>query len=161
MNKPIINSIDASEWELKGVLIPITECKYFQGIGDCKESKGLCVANENCYYKQLRRLKQENEKLIKTNNDFAETHKTIGHDLYKECVSLRSELTVQKEVAKAFSRGLEQTEKLLGKYKQALEEIREKLKKYDANIGDIIIANPIQDCYDAYKLIDEVLNDRD
>ena len=44
---------------------------------------------------------------------------------------------------------------------QALEEIREKLKKYDANIGDTIIANPIQDCYDTYKLINEVLNDRD
>lgn len=42
-------------------------------------------------------------------------------------------------------------------YYKALEEIREKLKKYDANIGDTIIANPIQDCYDTYKLIDEVL----
>lgn len=46
------------------------------------------------------------------------------------------------------------------KYKQALEEIRNKLKKYDANIGDTIIANPIQDCYDTYKLIDEVLDDK-
>lgn len=43
------------------------------------------------------------------------------------------------------------------KYKQALEEIKEKLKKYDANIGDTIIANPIQDCYYTYKLINKVL----
>lgn len=60
MNK--INGIDVSEWELKGVLIPITECKYFEGIGDCKESKGLCVANDNCYFKQLKRLQKKMRK---------------------------------------------------------------------------------------------------
>lgn len=60
-----INGIDVSEWELKGVLIPITECKYFGGIGDCKESKGLCVDNDNCYFKQLKRLEKENEELKK------------------------------------------------------------------------------------------------
>lgn len=47
------------------------------------------------------------------------------------------------------------------KYKQlrsALEEIRETLKKYDAEAGDTIIANPIQDCYDTYRKINETLN---
>ena len=63
-----INSINVSEWELKGVLIPITECKYFEGIGDCKDSKGLCVDNDNCYFKQLKRLQEENEEL-KTENE--------------------------------------------------------------------------------------------
>jgi len=58
-NNKTINGIDVSEWELKGVLIPITECKYFEGIGDCKESKGLCVDNDNCYFKQFKRLQQE------------------------------------------------------------------------------------------------------
>lgn len=67
MNETIINGIDVSEWELKGVLIPITECKYFEGIGDCKESKGLCVDNDNCYFKQLARLQEENEKLKEEN----------------------------------------------------------------------------------------------
>jgi hypothetical protein len=48
--KEKIIKIDAEP--LEGFLIPITECKYFEGIGDCKESKGLCVANDNCYFKQ-------------------------------------------------------------------------------------------------------------
>ena len=57
----IIDGKDVSEWDLKGVLIPITECKYFEGIGGCKETIGLCVANDNCEYKQLKR-KYEVEK---------------------------------------------------------------------------------------------------
>ena len=61
----IINDIDVGEWELKGVLIPITECKYFEGIGDCKESKRLCVDNDDCYFKQLKRLQEENKELKK------------------------------------------------------------------------------------------------
>lgn len=74
-------------------------------LGDERNTRyGGCEYNTDCYYKQLKRLEQKNEKL-----------------------------------------------------KQTLEEIREKLKKYDANIGDTIIANPIQDCYDTYKLINEVL----
>lgn len=44
------------------------------------------------------------------------------------------------------------------KYRSALEEIREMTKKYDAEVGDTIIANPIQDCYDIYCKINEVLN---
>jgi hypothetical protein len=71
-----INAIDVSEWELKGVLIPITECKYFDGIGDCKESKGLCVNNNNCYFKQLIRLQEEDEEL-KKQLEFSRTHKSV------------------------------------------------------------------------------------
>lgn len=37
-----------------------------------------------------------------------------------------------------------------------IEKIKEITKKYDANAGDTIIANPIQDCYDIYCLINEI-----
>lgn len=83
-----INGIDVSEWELKGVLIPITECKYFEGIGDCKEAKGLCVDNDNCYFKQLARLREENEEL-KKQLEFSRTHKTVldaGRIKYKQAL---------------------------------------------------------------------------
>lgn len=44
-------------------------------------------------------------------------------------------------------------------YKQALEEIKEITKKYDAEAGDTIIANPIQYCYDVFIKANEVLNE--
>ncbi len=89
--------------------------------------KKLDIADKKLtvFSRELEQANKENEKLREINHKLAEEHKTIGQDLYRECVSLRSELTVQKEVAKAFCIGLEQTEKLLGKYKQTLEEIRE------------------------------------
>lgn len=43
---------------------------------------------------------------------------------------------------------------------KALEEIKEIAKKYDAKVGDTIIANPIQDLYDIYNIISEVENER-
>ena len=46
---------------------------------------------------------------------------------------------------------------LLQRRNNALEEIREMTKKYNAEVGDTIIANPIQDCYDIYCKINEVL----
>ncbi len=124
-----INDIDVSEWELKGILIPIMECKYFEGIGDCKESKGLCVANENCYFKQLKRLQEENEELEKKNKELLNLANNGG-------ALLVAESTKNK------------------KYKQALEEIREKAQKH-IKAEKICFANEIID------LIDEVLNDRD
>jgi hypothetical protein len=45
------------------------------------------------------------------------------------------------------------------KYYTVLEEIKNKLKKYDANAGDTIIANPIQDCYDIYILVEKALEE--
>ena len=94
MNKPIINSINVSEWELKGVLIPITECKYFEGIGDCKESKGLCVDNDNCYFKQLKRLQEENKRLqmLSCANCGEKYLSPDGAELYEKNVQLQKKI---------------------------------------------------------------------
>lgn len=94
-----INGIDVSEWELKGVLIPITECKYFGGIGDCKESKGLCVSNDNCYFKQLKRLQQENEELKEKIAKFRWDNPY--YDLYNNVVGQRDNLKRENEELKA------------------------------------------------------------
>lgn len=89
-----INDIDVSEWELKGVLIPIMECKYFEGIDDCKESKGLCVANDNCYFKQLKRLQEENEELRQVRKnypDIQEPYVYLYRQIKKQCHELEEE----------------------------------------------------------------------
>lgn len=160
--------------------IDVSECRFYESKAQkmtCHEETITkpCESTPICYYKllqksyiEIQRLQEENERLIKINNDFAENHKTIGQDLYKECVSLRSELTVQKEVAKAFCKGLEQTEKLLDKYKQALEEINILAKNY-CNACDEFKAKTYKNKNDCFycnygfikRKINEVLNDRD
>lgn len=45
------------------------------------------------------------------------------------------------------------------KYEQILLKIKEKTKKYDAEPGDTIIANPIQDCYDIFSFINDEFKD--
>ena len=81
---------------------------------------------------------------------------------YKQCERLKQE---NRELKKR----CEELDKMTGifsarlanKYKQALEEIKEITKKYDAEAGDTIIANPIQDCYDVFIKANEVLNEED
>lgn len=111
--------------------IDVSECAYYNKDNEpycCEIWDNECEA-QNCYFKQLQRLKEENEELKKKKDEY-----------YLRTLDYEAKISY-----------------LI----QALEEIRNKLKKYDANIGDTIIANPIQDCYDTYKLTDEVLNDRD
>ena len=122
-----INGIDVSEWELKGVLIPITECNYFEGIGDCKESKGLCVDNDNCYFKQLKRLQEENESL-KSLNDFNVQKIEV---LQEENERLNQELNIKEKMLDKFMIGSGETleklqkenEKLKNKNNDLIEEI--------------------------------------
>lgn len=47
------------------------------------------------------------------------------------------------------------------KYEQMLLKIKEKTRKYDAEPGDTIIANPIQDCYDIFSFINDEFKDFD
>ena len=57
---------------LDGILINISACEHFKGIGDCKITNGLCIDNNNCYFKQLKRLEKENEELKKLKCKFKE-----------------------------------------------------------------------------------------
>ena len=132
--------------------VNVAECKYYEDMHECPDNLNggyyvqhcycdlqgdnycICNKNHNCYFKQLQRLKQENEELkadLKAETEQA--HKWYQRETDKHFVAI--------------------------KYKQALEEIREITKKYDAEVGDTIIANPIQDCYDVFIKVNEVLND--
>ena len=70
-------------------------------------------------------------------------------------------LKQENEELKDYSRRMENQRenyyKEYKRYRSALEEIRKMTKKYNAKVGDTIIANPIQDCYDIYCKINEVL----
>ena len=56
----------------------VAECTSFQ-LGNCNNDDTLsieCVKNKNCYFKQLQRLKKENEEILKQ-LEFSRTYKTV------------------------------------------------------------------------------------
>ena len=53
--------------------------------------------------------------------------------------------------------GYDEIREVRERYRSALEEIKKITKKYDAEVGDTIIANPIQDCYNIFVKVSEVL----
>ena len=125
----------------------------------------ICNKNHNCYFKQLQRLKKENEKLKNKNNDLIEEIASGNIDiaiLQKE----NEELKKKKIKSLGFICDCEENER----YKQALEEIKEII-----NEQNLISDKPIsQSEFTLERLcnyeekyikivdkIDEVLNDRD
>ena len=52
-----------------GYLIPVSQCKKFSGLGDCKETNGLCIDNPDCHFKQLNKYKITLERI----RDFAKS----------------------------------------------------------------------------------------
>lgn len=127
---------------------------------------GYCSSNEEC---PIKKLKQENEDIINEYNKLQA--EIIGDIEFKEIIltgitplkvlqnlkQRNRELQAFYDVHESFKTDFDTNRKLLDKYRSALEEIREMTKKYDAKVGDTIIANPIQDCYDIYCKINEVL----
>lgn len=157
--------------------IDVSKCEHYKNNGKCRiphYQQGIkyvsCNCNEwDCAYKQLKRLQEENEKL-KANkgrcafkcldNTFCDEAK-IRIDklkLDKDC------LNASLETARKY-RGIAEVDR--GKYKQALEEIREIAKfnqfynpKYFMLRGDIGQVQNIR-MTEIYEKINEVLNDRD
>lgn len=140
MKEIITNGKDISEWILKGVLIPTTECKYFKGIGDCEENKKLCVDNKNCYFKQLQRLKQENEDL----KFYIDSYKVADKikKLEKENKQLKADLKAETEQAQKWYQRETDKHYIAIKYKQALEDIREIAK---CRIENLLIVEKINE----------------
>jgi len=128
--KEKIIKIDAEP--LEGFLIPITECKYFEGIGDCKESKGLCVANEDRYFKQLKCLQEENKELrqIRKNSpDIQEPYIYLYRQIKKQCYKLEEEL-------KRLQQELDIKEKMCDKFMIGSGEILEKLQQENEELKE-------------------------
>jgi predicted nuclease with TOPRIM domain len=118
-----------------------------------------CEQSPNCYFKQLKRLQEENKKLKNKNNDLIEEIASGNIDI--AILQKENEELKKKQITKnGFICDCEQN----AKYKQALEEIREVLEYY-ANSW----VNPLQypdlhynskKAKDALLKVDEVLNDR-
>lgn len=158
MTEKIINGIDVSE------------CCFYNN-GKCDNPNGMacnCINNAVCYFKELKRLEQENKDLKKQ----IESDKgliTVGGKQQYQYLQKIDELEQENKKLKEENKTLnyqwhKQSEigdewyKIAERYRSALEEIREMTKKYDAEVGDTIIANPIQDCYDIYCKINEALD---
>lgn len=142
-----------------------------------ESDKGLITVGGKQQYQYLQRideLEQENEKLIykiqkvvQANDrivaEYAEIMKpkcetSMISELMKENETLTKENENRNNWITSLNKKCEELIKEKLNYRSALEEIREMTKKYDAEVGDTIIANPIQDCYDIYCKINEVLD---
>lgn len=141
-NKTIIDGIDVSE------------CKHYTNLNmNCLElptQPFKCQNDKNCYFKQLARAKEENEKL-KSDLDFERSkRKTFQTELQakeQECEELKQEkekIKMQyncyacgtckgREDYKNMKRHCENAINANHKYKQALDEIEEFCTVYSAN----------------------------
>lgn len=121
MNKPIINGIDVSE------------CKYLNKVVNeepyCnidEEHLYTCSSDESCYFKQLKRLQEENEELKEKCKKYSEINEQeIRH--YVILTNENKQLTkVCQEYKDRYCELYENADQLTNKtykYKQALEEI--------------------------------------
>ncbi len=127
MNEPIINGIDVSE------------CKYFNKVVNeepyCnmdEEHLYTCSSDENCYYKQLKRLQEENKELKEKNKGLLNLCNNGGALLATESAKTK-------------------------KYKQALENMKQFLIFADhSNTGNKYFENVEK----VLNIANEVLNDR-
>lgn len=117
--------------------VNVTECEHYttmedcDGIHDlCEQIDDYCSIKKNCYYKQLQRLKQENEELKEKINKFQWDNPY--YILYENVVTQRD------------------------KYKQALEEIRNIVKPIKDNTCFGMNCGAVDWILDE---INEVLND--
>lgn len=42
---------DSMQYALYAFTLNISDCKYFNGIGDCAKYKNLCIDNDDCWHK--------------------------------------------------------------------------------------------------------------
>ena len=96
-----------------------------------------CEMNKDCYYKQLQRLKQENEELQTVHKQLKQMIKSKESLLEKaiqENAELKYEIDRQKEII-IYLNNSDILHKTLLQYKTALEIIREKCKRAISDFG--------------------------
>jgi len=119
--KIIIDGVDVSECEWFG-------CTGYSCTDEYKDY--ICKNNSDCYFKQLKRLEQENKKLLEINDDIKDRY----CELYKNADQLTNKTY---------------------RYKQALEKIREITDEY---ITDCM-GSKCEGMEEIQNKINEVLND--
>lgn len=95
---------------------------------------------------KIKELEKENKILEKINKE------------NQEKIKRQNELLAEENISKQY--GDEALFYELEDYKEAIDKIKEICQKYDAEVGDTIIANPIQDLYDISQIINEVNDER-
>lgn len=169
MNETIINGIDVSECEYAADTIPV----------DCENNTCFCYEDENCYFKQLKRLQKENEELRqvrKNSPDIQEPYIYLYRQIKKQCYKLEEETQELKEnqccpetcehIATEIIRYSNVCEINL-KYKQALEEIKKWATNHNPCDIDPEVKCTKEDCFNCLNydlkritnIIDEVLNE--
>lgn len=170
-----INGIDVSECKKLGETIDGITCGLGKRIRFANEiitKHNLCKDNPDCYYKQLKRMQEENEKLKDRNAnlrlnlatyDLPEIKKVLTDwrtgELDKKFKNLQEEnegLKKQLEFSRTHKTVLD-AERI--KYKQALEEIKEIANHEIKELTDSAIYGGRY--FEIYNKINEVLNDRD
>lgn len=156
MNKTIINGIDVSECvhldEWKHCNICKELIKTIPDRHQCLMEKDLrCEYYSDCYFKQFKRLQQENEKLKNKNNVLIEEIASVNIDI----VILQEENEELKEKIDIYENSIianhdRAVGKRLMEVLQTLEEIREKAQKH-------IKAEQICFADEIINLINEVL----
>lgn len=166
MSETIINGIDVSECEFYNNY----ECdayrhEYWEPQDNTKD---MCKEHENCYFKQLNRLQEENKRLqmLSCVNCGEKYLSPDGAELYEKNVQLQEEneeLKKQLEFSRTHKTVLD-AERI--KYKQALEEIKEDLEQDTTCESRECGCDDYGECLKCVKetmldKISEVLNDRD
>lgn len=151
-----IDGVNVTECEFREENKNLTSLKHQMQLCNTRNNSPYCEYNHNCYFKQLQRLKKENEELKK--------YQYQQEYLDKEIETAQENLKIKEEEARHY---LEEAYK----YRQALEEIREIAKA-------VIVASNCSNCdgvgyYDGcedvtcgdyatrkiFEKINEVLND--
>ena len=100
------------------------------------ENSDSCYCNKECYYKQLKRLEQENKELRQQYNCYA-------------CDTCNG-----KEDYRNMKRHCENAIKTVHKYRSALEKIQKAIKSYDLAVDNGVSVDTL---YTIGKIINEVL----
>lgn len=96
----------------------------------CRFYVGSCESNDNCYYKQLQRLKQENEVLIERDKERLTTLGKENLELKQENEELKKQIESDKGLITVGGKQQYELTLAYDNYRSALEEIREIAEEY-------------------------------
>ena len=174
MNKTIINGIDVSECKFYEEMRKLPDNlnggyyieHYYCGLqGD---NYCICNKNPNCYFKQFKRLQEENEELKEENSHKScliwyifncSKVETIQRLLYEYYECINDDRYNKKRVKKFWDDvfHLRPRRKYKSKYKQALEEIREIVKEEQTDIKTVYTKRTYERLNKIKNKINEVL----
>ena len=159
----------------------VAECKYtnglYNGVYGCinLNLNPACCKNSNCYFKQLQRVKAENEKLKEwlenkekaynhlrdANNRKKEQIKNLNYMLFEEKEMTTQEWKLKYRLAnkeRKFIQYKEITNKRLNNYKQALEDIIKYCNVYSKTEDYVIDQTFNEFLENVFNKANEVLN---